>query len=239
MAGAWTLPAGEGLVISTLSASSADVRFSEMRERVEAPLFRKAEIQVLAEYGITDRFTLRGKGSVERWRQEGGEPPGYQGFGVQEVGGRFRFLQRGAFVGSAEASLRVGEAHDGAKGVELEYEVRLLGGYGFAIRGRPAFVDVQAGGRLRPQAVSDEILFDLTVGVRPIERVLLLAQSFSTVAAALSENGAPLYDRHKLQASAVVDLTPTLSVQAGANRTLAGSQALEETGVFGALWLRF
>lgn len=235
MGGAWTLEAGRGLVISSVSASRTEARFTSERERADAPLFRKAEIQVLAEYGITDRFTLRGKGSVEQWRQDGAEPPDHRGFGVQEIGGRFRLIERGGFVASTEASLR-STREDGERG--LEGEARLLGGYGFEIAGRASFVDAQLGYRLRPEA-GDEIVVDLTFGIRPFDRTLLLFQSFSTVAAGLGETGRPLHDRHEVEASVVFDLSETMSLQAGLGRTLIGSDASVEESVFGALWLRF
>ncbi|MFD2236953.1 hypothetical protein [Aureimonas populi] len=236
LAGAWTQEKGRGLVIATLAGASASRAFDGDGALAAAPAWRKAEIHVLAEYGISDRFTLRGKGHVERWRLGAPGAGDHAGWGVQEIGGRYRLVESGPFIGSVEASLRVADAHDRTA---PEFEGRLLAGYGFELRGLPSFLDMQAGWRHRPQREGDEVLLDLTFGTRLAEPVLLLLQSFSAIE---PERGASLpagSQSHKLQASAVLDVSESLSLQAGLFRTLMGVSTLEEEGAFVSLWLRF
>lgn len=241
-AGAWTLPKGTGLLIATPLASKASRGFGADRASARVPAFRKAEIHLLAEYGITDRFTLRGRTELRHVRREGAED--LNGLGVSEIGGRFRFLRRGGFVASVEANGRVAEARElvatvGEGLLEAEFEGRLLAGYGFTLLGRSAFVDLQGayrarGGDRRP----DEVLVDATLGLRVRPRLLVLAQSFSTFATG-STAAQPAYDFHKLQLSGVADVTERVSVQLGGFATVAGRNALLERGTLAALWLRF
>ncbi len=241
-AGAWTLPAGSGLLIATPLVSRADHGFGGERDRARVPAFRKAEIQVLAEYGITDRFTLRGRTELRDVRREDAEP--LTGLGFSEIGGRIRVWQRGGLVVSTEANLRAAEAQEivdpADDGLwEGEYEGRLLAGYGFELAGRAAFVDLQGayrarGGTTRP----DEVRIDATLGVRPVPRVLVLAQSFSTLSVGAAEDRDG-YDYHKAQLSGVLDVTSRVAVQLGGFATVAGRNALEERGALAAVWLRF
>ncbi|WP_279478954.1 hypothetical protein [Aureimonas sp. SK2] len=239
-AGAWTLERGSGLAIVTAGGSQASGAFDGDRRSRATSRFRKAEIQVLAEYGVTDRFTLRGRTEWRQLRFEAREPD--SGLGVSEIGGRFRLMQRGGFVASAEANLRIAEADPaldpaGAGLLEGGAEGRLLAGYGFSVNGMAAFVDGQGAYRVAGPTKADEIHADLTFGLRPRADLLLLAQSFSVVG--LEADGIEGYDAHKLQLSAVYDVTPTVAVQAGGWGTVAGRNALDERGLLAALWLKF
>ncbi len=239
-AGAWTLGQGEGLAIVTVGGSEARGAFADNRRRAPVSGFRKAEIQVLAEYGITDRFTLRGRTELRHLSFETQDDE--TGLGVSEIGGRFRLLQRGGFVASAEANLRIAEADPaldpGGAGLLVgEIEGRLLAGYGFTLAGLPAYVDAQGAYRAAGATSADEVRGDLTLGLRPRPDLLVLAQSFSVVG--LPTDGLEGYDQHKLQLSAVYDLTPAVAVQAGGWGAVAGRNALDERGLIAALWLKF
>lgn len=240
-AGAWLLPKGEGIAITTGSVSRAGSAFGAKGRRGAVSPFRKAEIQTLLEYGVSGGFTVRGRTEWRRFRTGDGE--GDAGFGFSELGGRVRLFERGALVVSAEASARVAEAREtvvGAafmRGYESELDARLLGGTSFELFKRPAFANLEAGFRLRDGGRPDEIRADLTLGVRPRAGTLLLAQGFGTFAGA--ERNARGYNYGKLQASVVQDLTPRLAVQAGAFATVFGRNALAEHGLVLALWVRF
>lgn len=240
LAGAWTLKTGQGLVIVTAGGSQASGAFAQDRRRTPVSRFRKAEIQVLAEYGITDRFTLRGRTEARHLRFEAREAE--TGLGVSEIGGRFRVIERGGFVASTEVNLRLAEADPaldpgGAGLLEGGIEGRVLAGYGFDLHGRPAFVDAQGAYRTGGAAQADEIRVDLTLGLRPWDGVLLLAQSFSTIGLPVPDLEG--FDQHKLQVSGVYDVTPRVAVQAGAWSAVAGRNALDEHGLLAALWLNF
>lgn len=234
LAGAWTLKQGQGLVIATLEGVRSNERFDEDGRRVGASVFRKAEIHVLAEYGVSERFTLRGKGTSERWCVEPPHDSCRSGLGTQEIGGRLRVFEQDGVVASLEASLRVDAAHRA-----LGYEARLLGGYSFEIASLPVFVDAQAGWRHGAGPEGNEALLDLTFGARPVPELMFLLQSFSTLSMANDPAWEVVSERSTLQASAVWDMNEAFSVQFGVRRTILGRDALSEWGLLSAVWWRF
>ena len=75
---------------------------------------------------------------------------------------------------------------------------------------------------------------------RTLPRLLLLLQSFNTVAVQGDRRfGGGRMRRHKLQPSLVWELSESWSVQFGAFATLAGRETLQESGLVAALWWRF
>lgn len=242
LAGPWTLPEGRGLVIATLLGSQADGRFDGAGAWQPSPRFRKAEIQILAEYGLTDRFTLRGRTEARHLRFADRPEASETGLGFTEFGLRTRLLERGSLVLSAEGNLRAAEARAvegaGAQGdLRFEAEARGLAGYGFRFREREAFAGAEVAYRFRGVR-ADELRLDLTLGFRPRPRTLVLAQSFSAFALA-EAGGVPEGSDHKGQLSLVQDLTPALSVQVGGFATYAARERLAERGLLVALWRRF
>lgn len=120
----------------------------------------------------------------------------------------------------------------------LATDLRLQLGQGFAIGGWPAFVDAAPGVRLRADPFPNEVRLDLALGVRPIPRLMFLLQDFSSFA---PSRGPAIQrtDYSKVQASLVYDLSRQWSVQGGVFRTIAGRNAVRESGPMAALWVRF
>lgn len=235
-AGAWVHPSGRGVSILTVEQVSADLRFERDRSRVAADRFERREARLLVEYGLTDRVTLRAKTAYGGWQEDGAVPRSARGFGVHEAGVRVGLFERGGLVASGEATARVAQGF-ADEGTVLGGEARLLAGYGFALAERPAFVDAQVGYRWGDGPLLDEAVLDLTVGVRPFDRALLLLQTFSAIATA--PEGLRGADRHRAQASLVLDLDERWSLEAGAGTALAGADGLDERSLFAAIWLRF
>lgn len=244
-AGAWVLPEGSGQAIATVGASSATSRYdADGGERASAR-FDKTEANLLLEYGLTDRVTVKARIEGERLSFEDKPTENRAGLGFSEAGARVRLLQRGGFVGSVESSVRIGLADD-IPGVDAdgrrilsEYEARVLAGYGFEVAGYESFVNAEAAYRLRDGIGADEVRVDLTLGTRPKDRLLVLLQSFSAIGLERPEAEILGHESHKLQASGVYDLTEAVAVQGGGFTSIAGRDSLAETGAFAALWYRF
>lgn len=120
----------------------------------------------------------------------------------------------------------------------LAGDLRLMLGQAFDLFGKPAFVDIEPGARVRADPFPTEARLDIALGVRPVPKLLLLLQdfnSFAPPAGALIERTS----YSKLQASVVYDLSRVWSVQLGAFRTIAGRNIVRETGPLAALWYRF
>lgn len=238
-AGAWTLEAGRGEVIATGLSSTADEAFGSGGGGTAPAAFMKGSASLFVQHGWTDRLTVFAKLEAGR---EADDATGYARSGLSEflTGARLRLFSRGGFVASAALAGRI--THEGKDGIELggsRFEPSLAAGYGFTVFDLPAFVEAEAsyGWRVAGEGF-DEAKLNVTAGLRPFERWLVLAQSFSTFGLGGSD-GAESYAYHKLQGSLVYDLSDRWSVQSGIFVTVAGKNALKERGVVSAIWYRY
>jgi hypothetical protein len=243
-AGAWTLPEGHGRIIFSPTLMLAKQRFDRRGKTGPAARFVKSESVTLIEYGWRDDVTLM---LTTRQRVEGftlnGDPQRVStatlGAGARVTvwrGERAVLSVQGAFESGLERSLPVLDRRHGAR---HEADARLLGGWGFDAFGLDAFVDVQAGYRWRSGRHADEAVLDASLGVRPHPNVLILLQLFNAVGLQRDGAGGGRMRRHKLQASAVIDLTERWSVQAGAFFAPVGRGTLREQGVVLGIWRKF
>ncbi len=243
-AGAWTLESGEGLAITTLTPSQASKAFDAKGDLQSTPRYSKVELQALFEYGVSNWFTAMLTPSLQHVGI--GAPLDAQrtGLGYTDVGGRLLLLQRDSWVLSAQTTLRVPGTFDKSNSAAIGYtdpevDVRGLFGYGFEAGGWPPFIDVQLAPRFRLGGPPDEFRADVTLGVRPLQRWLLLLQSFNVISEGSGELGFSSYAYHKLQVSAVYAITPAMSLQLGGFTTFAGYNALQENGVVLGAWYKF
>ncbi|SKA29537.1 hypothetical protein [Consotaella salsifontis] len=236
-AGAWTLEKGKAQIIVTATHTKADRVFDADRAKKPAEHFSKTGIDALAEYGLVDGVTVMLKGeaeslTIDHWYGE--QTPKS---GLADIGARVRLWQGGSSVVAVEGHLRtsgVGEDIEAIGKDGMAGEVRLLWGRSISLWERPAFAGAEIAYRVEEGAAPDVAKLDLAAGIRPWRDVLLMAQSFSTLAA----EGEP-QDQHKLELSVVYDFTEAVSLQLGGIATVAGSNAPAEKGLVAGLWLRF
>ena len=149
------------------------------------------------------------------------------------------------WVASGQATLRIPGTYDKSNLAAIGYtdpevDVRALFGYSFNAGAWPAFVDIQVAQRFRLGGPPDEFRADVTLGVRPQDKWLLLLQSFNVISeGAGSAPFFPSYSYSKLQLSAVYSLTPKLSLQFGGYTTYRGQNALQENGLVVGAWYKF
>jgi hypothetical protein len=243
-ASAWTLPEGTGQWVATLTAGSAADYFENGAFAATAR-YNKAELQLLIEYGVTDRLTVLADPGLQHVDIAAPTSAERSGLGYAEFGARYAFLQNQTWVLSGQATLRIPGTADAANPAaigytEVESDLRLLLGRSFDFEGKPAFFDLEAAERVRTAGAPSEFRLDATFGVQVLPRWLLLAQSFNVVSegSGISLYGGS-YDYEKLQVSAVYSLTPTWSLQGGAYTTYAGQNALQENGLILSVWHKF
>ncbi|MBV8849961.1 MAG: hypothetical protein JOZ16_10310 [Methylobacteriaceae bacterium] len=238
-AGPWLEPPGQGQVIlggtfsDSLQAYDANGRLAPISS------YKKFELTAYAEYGAMEQVTLIATSSVLDFRAK---PPGdsYAGMGVAEAGARVKIYESDDWIFSGQATLR--EATNTRSRVFLDMgrgmqaDARLLVGRTFTFLGFPAFSGLEIGYR-SPGGFGHEVRADATFGIRPLDNVLLLLQTFNISAIHTS----PLYPTrsNKLAASVVYDVTPNISIQVGAIIGLPGVNMTTERGVISAVWYRF
>lgn len=237
-ADAWTQPKGKGQVILKFEDMRAGRGFDMSGALVDLPEDRRETIVgVFAEYGVTDRLTLRFKGD---WQSGEDAFVDYEGRGPLEVGVNWQVWRDDR----AALSLYAGYADGGegrnagyaAPGVgDRDWEVRASAGRSFGgfTRWGPtgSFVEFQAARRIR-QGLPDETRVDATAGAHLGDDWMILAQAFGGQA----DDGGPRW--LSLEASVVRDLGDW-SLQAGWRQSVAGRETPESGGPVIAVWRRF
>lgn len=241
-ASAWPQPEGGGQVIVTGIYSHSDKGFDAAGNAAEINDYDKTEAYMLIEYGVTEDLTVIATPSFSQVSVTQGDKT--SGPGYTELGARYRLASGDTAVFSVQGSFRIpgkkrrdSIAQIGA--TDTEIDLRALAGASFKLGGKDSFVDFQTGYRIRNGGPPGEFRFDATFGIRPAPKLLLLAQSFSVIS---DGDGSGIFRRYRysnLYASAVYEITPKWSLQAGVLSTLAGRNALRERGVFLGIWRRF
>jgi hypothetical protein len=167
------------------------------------------------------------------------------GQGYTDVGGRYKILEGDTWVFSGQVELNLPGTNQAANPAAIGYtttelDVRALFGKSFTVNGLASFINLEIAERFRFGDPPHEFRFDATFGVRLNPQWQLLAQTFSVFSEGAG-NGPlfPSYDYHKLQLSAVYNLTPKLAIQVGGFTTFSGRNALQENGLVTALAYKF
>lgn len=248
-AGAFMQPEGHGIVIAQMGFSAATRGYDALGRPVAVRAWRKLETNVYGEFGLSDDITLIAEGSFRAFRSA--KAYTWDGFetglshltrpGAAMAGGRLKLYETDLHVFSAQASLRAGEGgRDSLAFSEmrrpLQADIRLLYGRRVDIFGLAGFVDSQIAFR-NDGPRGHQIRTDSTLGVRVLPRLTLMAQHFSAYTP--GRIGGRFSVSSKAQASAVFDVTESVSAQLGFLYALRGVAADAERGVVFALWARF
>ena len=236
-AGAWTRPAGKGLIISSASHHQFDLQ-------AEGFGYSKFESSVYLEYGLTDRFTLQGRLAQEtRFHQsrvtlnKGGSVS--HALGESELGIRSRLAMTRGWTVSAQTSLvRFSLTPNPLLEREAQWgsDGRLLIGRAL---GERVFADLQFGHRGLWSGGQGETRLDLTLGLRPAEDWLFLAQSYSAWGQTEWSAYSRSYESHRVHLSVIAPLNEGLSFQVGAIRSAHSDRLAPETAYMVSLWREF
>jgi hypothetical protein len=241
-AGAWTEPAGQGQMIASLygwQGNGAPWGGSASGQRES-----KAEAQVYLDYGAFDRLTLFGQAGGEDYRLGSPGADAYGGLDYTTLGARYQVFKNDPFVFSLEASALIPGARDASRPAQMGNtgagaDARALAGYSFTIDGLPAFLDAEFGYRFRTLGPPSEWHGDLTLGIKPTARLMLLAQCFNTLSVGAGAPNFPDWDQSVVEISAVYALDEVWSLQAGAFASVVAHNTNGELGVTVAVWRKF
>jgi hypothetical protein len=242
--GAWTLDAGQGVAIVTVSPTESTRAFDGNGNLQPIPHYSKQEAQMLLEYGATNWLTLILAPSLQRIAIEPPVNAERAGFGYTDMGARVRLWSNNSWVVSAQTTFRLPGTYDKSNIAAIGYtdpeiDVRGLVGYSFKAGTLPAFIDVELAQRFRLGGPPDEFRTDTTLGIYPTDRWLVLLQNFTVNSEGPGTWGYGSYAYDKVQLSAVYALTPKVSLQFGGYSTYHGQNALQENGLIGAVWYKF
>ena len=234
-AGTWPVAPGETLVIAKYEGSSASETFDQDGGRTAVQARRDDAFSLNVERGLTRRLTFQGRAGWTRGEDGFAD---YAGRGPVELGLRYVVLGDDRSVVSlyAGASLtgegrNAGYAAPGAGTADLE--ARVLVGRSMTFAARPAFAEVQLA-RLDRSGLPDETHLDLTLGIEPSSRWLLMAQAYAGQADGVASTPRWL----KLELSAVRRFGDW-RLQAGWRQSVAGQDSPVEGGPVLAVWRSF
>jgi protein XagA len=242
-AGAWLRAEGQSEIIFSTRVSSASRQFDASGKPAATGKFSKIAAEAIGEYGLNKNLTLIAGAT--------GQGQKFSLFTMQQnsmglsgsAGARLRLWSKDQSVISLQTTFELSSERQKNLAPAARFDspaladVRLLFGRGFTTHGMQAFVDLQTGYRWRGGSHADEIRIDLTFGLRPSPKFLLLFQSFNSVAMESSKHFQSKPARqHKVQASFVYELTQGLALQAGGFASIAGRETLKERGGLIALW---
>jgi hypothetical protein len=241
LAGAWTLPQGDGLMIDTLFGWTGEEAPWGGNGGVRQTRF---DAQAYAEYGLTDDWTVFGQTAFESYALAPPTPDVYRGLDYSDIGLRRRLWTTGEWVFSGEAIVFAPGACNPAAPAQAgdtgwAGEGRLLAGANFAVGGWPGFFDAQLGYRLRTAGPPDEWHADLTVGLKPAPGVILMLQDFTTIATASTNLSFPAWRQSVVEASLVVPLADRWSIQIGLFSTVVAVKTNTARGAALSVWRTF
>lgn len=236
------MPPGEGQIIAYAAFSGSTRAFDANGHLIAVPAYKKFELGTYIEYGLTNWLTLVASPSYDRIRNP---PPGrsYNGPGEIEVAARVGLFRTDSSVLSFQAGLRTPGASFadslGPFGVRraASLDLRGMAGRNVVILGMEGFAEAQGAYRIYAAGQPGEWRIDLTLGLRPLPRLLAMLQSFTSIANGTSHFGHTSWT--KLQPSAVYAIAPNWSVQIGGFITVAGINAGREMGPLAGVWYRF
>lgn len=236
-AAAWTQAPGAGFasIVSTFYATD-DGNYEE------------ATLGLYGEYGVAEGWTL---GAAVDLSQPTGPAEAIDGDVTL-----FAFARRRLWTGpdGDPFSVQVGAIAGTTAGIgevpaqtadEPGLDLRALYGRGFASALGDGWLNAETALRLRFEDSADEFRIDLTAGLRPAPRWLVMLQSFATIGLENAEkngDGFPIGDDYsvwKLAPSVGYEIAPGLTLVGGVEREVAGRDI--ERGLRGrlALWRSF
>jgi hypothetical protein len=242
-AGAWTLSAGDTQVISETIISSANKSFDANSDPTEDVIFRKTFTSVYAEYGWNDWLTLVAVPEYASAISAGaGRATEHANDFAVSGGARVRLLNDTGVL-SVEAMARSAGAFELDTSFDEkpgeEFELRALYGTHFEALGRDSCFDVEIAQRWTTGGRPNEVPIDLSLMMDVGWKTQALLQSFNVVSEGAGRPPFDHYRYHKLALSLVRPVWRDTSLQLGGFLSPAGQNALEERGVFLAIWTKF
>ena len=243
-ASAWNRAAGNGLAIFDFTMGSGTDYFNGRGRLAPARSYSKSEIAGYVEYGATDWLMLVARPSLDRIRIGAPDAGTSAGLGGTAAGAQLHVLDFGPAVLAVQGtfSLPGTTSHRDPAAIgntAREGDLRVLGGIGFPLGPLTAFLDAQGSYRIRSSGAAAQWHSDLTFGVYPMPKLLMLLQSVTVIPNGPGTAWLPSARSSKLGLTGVYDVTRAWSLQLGVFTTVYGRDALRERGFTTGLWYRF
>lgn len=238
----YTRAAGEGRIIANAILTNASKAFDDQGDALDIADYKQQHLYITGEYGVTDDLTVVLAPSLQHVKQTGGQS--FSGLGYTDVGAKYRIAHGDDWTSSLQLLARI----PGEKSADpiaqisqtgMEYDAKAGVGYSFG-PGKKTFATGEVGYRFRSGDPPNEMHADFTLGSNVTDRLMLLAASYNTIS---DGKGRGIFNRrhryHDIYVSGVYAINDNLSVQAGMTATVAGRNALRQSGPLVGLWYKF
>ncbi len=249
-AGAWLQEEARSQIIFANTFTSAARRFDTQGKPVPAGGFSKQESAIAVERGLSGDVTLLAGLSARSLTFPTETTAARLAAGTITGGAKVKVWSQDATILSIQGTVQLNGERSFAGPLRrmdapAEADLRLNLGHGFQLspwfseNAWQSFAELQLAYRWRGGANPDEVRLDATLGTRPLPHLLLMLQSFNTQAIQTNRRfGEGRSNQHKLQASAVYDLSQNWSLQVGVFSSVRGRNTLREQGAQLAWWRR-
>lgn len=233
-AGAFFEKPGEGKIILLSTFDRADRYWTADGRLIPIAAYSKFSLSALTEYGVDANTTMIGRAEIGRLD----DVAGVEAQGAGAIGVRHLLFDGGALRVAAQALVSAGAGLEGMpfRSTGAALDVRLAIARTFALGERSAFVEVSAG----PRVVTGDgrgLRLDVTFGLKPAEKWLLLLQNFNRF-----NEQSPFGGRaraHKMQASVMYDFNKQWSLIGGVFATVSARAERRQQGVLAGAQRRF
>ncbi len=240
-ASAWARGKGRFLFVNSASREQSSFNFDSEGEVVPTRRFVKFDISSYGELGLSDKVTagyrltvqssilsVNGVDQVNTRVTDGDFFGRYTLFTNEGSSFSTQFLSR---IPIKPGTTLPPEVQDS----ELHLEWRVQYGKDLREWGLPVFVELEPGYRAKLGNLTDQVVFDVTLGVSLHKRWTVLLKTFNNipVGESLVTND---FGRTDLQASVVWNVGETASVQVGSTRRLTGRNINQGLGFFVGIW---
>jgi len=245
-AGAWPQAPGHGQLINSFSYYEVNVDgYNGLGKPSGRGNYTQFELAPYFEYGLSQRWTIGGQPRLQEVTQTGLPYTGHS-FGLVQ----FNIFARYTLYHDAYNAVAI-QGQAGIPGVatardpnlaepNAEYEARALYGRGLNFpNGWTGFIDTEAGYRFETNGNANEIRADFTIGVTPVPKWSVFAQSFNTFSTSGAAPGAIDYNLYRVEISAVHTLTPSTAIQFGLWDDVGGHNISRGDAGIVALWFQF
>ena len=246
MAGAWPQTPGDIQIIVPFSSTTASKTYDDDREAVRRNRYTKQELAPYIEYGFSENITLIGNFALTHERSSWlGTPISDRAVSRIETGARFALGTWQNTLFSIQPLL----AWHGAASTDdpfasrrgdIDGEIDITMGQNFTWLGMNGFTDNLIGIRVRPANRPSELKANLTIGLRPFERTMIMLKSESYTSFSGGGGAAPSQvQSSKLGFSFVREIDKTVSLELSAMASVSGRNTIKERSLGLGLWYHF
>lgn len=246
-AGAWPQRPGDIQIIVPFTNTSASKTYDGEGKIERRNRYAKQELSPYIEYGLAKDITLVTSVALTHERSSWlGTTLSDRAVSRIEAGARFAlgtwqdtlFSIQPLFAWHGAES--TGDAFSSRRG-DIDGELDVTMGQNFKWLGMDGFTDNLIGIRVRPASRPSEMKVNLTIGVRPTARTMLMLKSESYASFSGSGDGTTpsQIQSNKLGLSFVRELDKTVSMEVAAMASVSGRNTIRERSLGFALWYRF